>query len=106
MKTLIARSILIATCAASASAFALTEADQYGSAAAPAVADRVIEVDTHTSSIRVRHGEAVTVRKNGKSVTWYFDGVAPSFKLSRILPDVSGADGQDVQIYIEPEVLT
>jgi len=105
MKNLFAAAALIGA-AASASAFGLTEADQYGSSAAPAVADRVIEVDARTSAIRVRHGEAVTVHKNGKSVTWYFDGVAPSFKLSRILPDAQGADGRDVQIYIEPEVLS
>ncbi|MFL6709356.1 MAG: CzcE family metal-binding protein [Massilia sp.] len=105
MKKLIASAALSAA-AASASAFGITPADQFGSVAAPAVADRVIDLDDHTSAIRVRHGEAVTVRKNGKSVTWYFDGIAPSFKLSRILPDVQGADGRDVQIYIEPEVLS
>lgn len=106
MKTIIAAAALVASCAASTSAFALTPADQYGSPATPVTAGRVVNVDSNTRYINVKHGEAVTVNENGKSVTWYFDGVAPSFKLSRILPDAQGEGGKDVQIFVEPEVLS
>lgn len=93
--------VSIASFAISASAFALTPADQYGSAATPVAAGRVIDVTSATRYVNVKHGEAVTFRENGKSVTWYFDGIAPSFALSRILPDAQG-----VQVYVEAEVLS
>lgn len=105
MKTLFATAALIAACAASASAFALTPADQFGSAATAVASQRTIDVDGNTRYINVRHGEAVTLRENGKAVTWYFDGIAPSFKLSRILPDAQGGEGKDVQVYVEAEAL-
>ena len=89
---------------ASASAFALTDADRYGSAAAPQFIGRTIVVDANTRYVNVQHGETVTIRDGANSVNWSFDGIGNSFDLAKILP-AAAADGHMVKVYVAPEVL-
>ena len=105
MKTLFAPllvSTLFAT--ASASAFALTAADKYGSAAAPQFMGRTIVVDANTRYLNVQHGETVTIRTGSNSVNWTFDGIGSSFDLAKIIP-AAADDGRMVKVYVAPEVL-
>ena len=89
---------------ASASAFALTDADRYGSAAAPQFMGRTIVVDSHTRYVNVQHGETVTIRAGDNSINWNFDGIGSTFDLAKILPVIAN-DGRMVTVYVAPEVL-
>lgn len=100
MKTLVAP-ILLASLFASASAFAVTAADQYGSAAPGAGAYRTIVIDSHTRYVNVKHGETVTIRDGQDSVTWYFDGIGTTFELAKIMP--AAPDSAAVMVYVTPE---
>lgn len=102
MKT-IASLILAASCTLSASAFALTPADQYGTAAATSVAQRTIVIDSQTRYVNVKHGETVTLRDGANSVKWYFDGLNGSFALSKIF--AAPGLNPDVKIYVEAEMI-
>ena len=95
--------MLLATILAGASvaAYAITPADQYGSAATAGFASRTIVVDSHTRYINVMHGETVTIRDGDTSVTWYFDGIGSAFDLSKIMP----AGRQAVEVYVAPELI-
>jgi hypothetical protein len=99
----LAASLVIATVFASSSAYALTTADQYGSAVNPQYTQRTIVVDAHTRFVNVKHGETVTIKDGDVSVSWNFDGLRPSFMLSTILP--AAATGNPIQVYVAPEVL-
>lgn len=100
---IVASVLLAASCTLGASAYALTPADQYGTAATPQFAQRTIVVDSNTKYLNVKHGETVTIRNGANSVSWYFDGINGSFALSKILtaPDVNA----DVKIYVEAEMI-
>ncbi|MFL6710046.1 MAG: CzcE family metal-binding protein [Massilia sp.] len=87
--------------ASSVAAHAVTMSDEYGSAATGGVSNRTIVVDGSTRYINVMHGETVTIRNGDASVTWYFDGIAGAFSLSKILPAASPA----VEIYVAPELI-
>jgi hypothetical protein len=100
MKTLFAP-LLLATAFASASAFALTAADQYGSAAGAQFTQRTIVIDSTTRYVNVMHGETVTIREDDKAINWYFDGIGPVFDLSKIMPSASA--GHPIRVYVEPE---
>lgn len=95
--------LLIATLSAgvSASAFALTPTDQYGSAVMSNAAQRTVVVNDKTRFINVKHGETVTIRDGENSVSWTFDGTGGAFDLSKILP-AAGA-GHAIEVYVEPE---
>jgi hypothetical protein len=101
---IIASLILAASCTLGASAFALTPADQYGTATAPQFAQRTIVVDSNTKYVNVKHGETVTLRDGANSVSWYFDGVNGSFALSKIL--TAPGLNPDVRIYVEAEIIS
>jgi hypothetical protein len=103
MKAILAP-LLLATLLASASAFALTAADQYGSAAGPQFMQRTIIVDSHTRYVNVKHGETVTIRSGNDSISWYFDGIGATFDLAKIMP-AAAASGLMVRVYVEPEPL-
>jgi Heavy-metal resistance protein CzcE len=92
-----------AACAASASAFAITPADLYGSAVTPAAARRSIAVDSHTRYVNVKHGDIITFTSGTSSVTWNFDGIYSAVPLSKIIPAAAVAD--DVHVYVEPELI-
>lgn len=94
--------VLAAACAASTSAFALTQSDLYGSPATGASPQRQVLIDSHTRYVNVKHGDVVTFSNGMKMVTWYFDGIDSVVPLSKIFP-AAGAT-QDVQIYVEPEI--
>ena len=100
MKTLYAP-LLIATLFASASAFALTVADEYGSAAGAVHTQRTIVIDASTRHVNVQHGETVTIRDGDLMINWTFDGIAPAFDLSTILP---AAMDHKVEVYVAPEL--
>ena len=91
---------LAAAFTVSASAFALTPSDLYGSPASGAAASRQVTVDSHTRYVNVKHGDVVTFTNGAQTVTWYFDGIDNTIPLSTIFP---AADAQGVQIYVEPE---
>lgn len=95
--------LFLAVAFASSSAYALTTADQYGSAVNPQYTQRTIVVDANTRFVNVKHGETVTIKDGAETVSWNFDGLRPSFKLSTILP--AAATGKPVQVYVAPEVL-
>lgn len=95
--------LFLAVAFASSSAYALTTADQYGSAVNPQYTQRTIVVDANTRFVNVKHGETVTIKDGDESVSWNFDGLRPSFMLSTILP--AAATGKPVQVYVAPEVL-
>jgi hypothetical protein len=100
---IIASLFLTASCTLGASAFALTPADQYGTAATAQFAQRTIVVGSNTKYVNVKHGETVTIRDGANSVNWYFDGVSGAFALSKILsaPDLN----PNVTIYVEAEMI-
>ena len=100
MKLLIPAVAELALSAASLSAFALTNADVYGEAASPAVAERTIVIGPNTRSVNVNHGEIVKFVANGQEFAWDFDGVQQSFSLNQIAPE--GALAQNVKAYVEP----
>ena len=102
MKPLLAP-LVLATLFASASAFALTTADQYGSAAGPQFTQRTIVIDSHTRYVNVKHGETVTIKNGADSVNWYFDGLSVVFDLAKIMP-AAAANGQMVRVYVEPDL--
>jgi hypothetical protein len=91
---------LAAAFTASASAFALTPSDLYGSPATGAAASRQVVVDSHTRYVNVKHGDVVTFSNGAETVTWYFDGIDSTIPLARIFP---AAAAQNVEIYVEPE---
>ena len=97
MKTLKTVAVL-ALSAASLSAFALTDADRYGEAVSPAVADRTVVIGANTRSINVNHGEIVKFVANGQEFTWEFDGVPQTFDLKQVAPQ--GAIDHDVSVYM------
>ncbi|MDQ2822856.1 MAG: CzcE family metal-binding protein [Pseudomonadota bacterium] len=99
------KTILLATLLASASvsAFALTTADQYGSAASAQFTGRTIVIDSKTRYVNVQHGETVTFRAGDSTVSWHFDGISQAFDLSKILP--AAASGQKVDVYVAPEMI-
>jgi len=103
MKALLAP-LVLASLFASASAFALTQADQYGSAAGPQFTQRTIVIDSHTRYVNVKHGETVTIKNGNDSVNWYFDGIGAAFDLAKIMP-AAAASGPMVRVYVEPEPL-
>ena len=103
MKTVFAP-LLIATLLASTSAFALTTADQYGSAASPQFTGRTIVIDSKTRYVNVQHGETVTIRNGDTTFSWNFDGISQAFDLSKILP-AAAASGQKVEVYVAPELI-
>jgi len=88
----------------SASAFALSFSDQYGSSADSRFMTRTIVIDSHTRYLNVQHGETVTIRDGKKKINWTFDGLSTSFDLAKILPPVADT-GHMVQVYIAPEPL-
>ena len=96
--------LLLASLFASASAFALTVADQYGSAAGPQFTQRTIVVDGHTRYVNVKHGETVTIKNGSDSINWTFDGLNVTFELAKIMP-AAAANGQMVRVYVEPDLL-
>jgi hypothetical protein len=96
--------LILATLFASASAFALTTADQYGSAAGPQFTQRTVVIDSHTRYVNVKHGETVTIKNGIDTINWYFDGIGTAFDLAKIMP-AAAAKGQMVRIYVEPEPL-
>ena len=102
MKTLFVP-LLLASLFASASAFALTASDRYGSPAAPAFTGRTIVIDSHTSYVNVQHGETVTIRAGADSISWNFDGNGSTFDLAQIMPAAMTA--QPVKVYVAPAVL-
>lgn len=98
--------LFIAVAFASSSAYALTTADQYGSAVNPQFTQRTIVVDASTRYVNVKHGETVTIQDGDQSVSWNFDGLRPSFMLSTILPAAAAVKTRKpVQVYVAPEVL-
>jgi hypothetical protein len=104
MKT-IAAPLFIATlfASASASAFALTTSDLYGSAAGAGFAQRTIVIDGNTRYVNVQHGETVIIRDGDNTISWNFDGIDQAFDLSKILP--AAANGQKVEVYVAPELI-
>lgn len=102
MKTIFT-SLVVATVFASTNAFALTNADQYGSAAGPQFTQRTIVIDSKTPYVNVKHGETVTIRNGNDSINWYFDGIAGAFDLSKIMP--AAASGHKVEVYVEAELI-
>jgi Cu/Ag efflux protein CusF len=102
MKTIIAP-LLLASLFASASAFALTTADQYGSAANGQSTQRTIVIDSATRYVNIKHGETVTLRAGADTVSWTFDGLDTAFALTKILP--SAHTDHAVEIYVAPEPL-
>lgn len=101
MKTIFAP-LLLATLFASSSAFALTAADEYGSAAGAQRTQRTIVIDGNTRHVNVQHGETVTIRNGDMTVNWTFDGIAPAFDLMKIMPDASA---HKVEVYVAPELI-
>jgi len=97
MKKLVAVAAL-ALSAASLSAFALTNADRYGEAASPAVAERTIVIGPNTRWVNVNHGEIVKFVANGKEFAWDFDGLPQAFDLKEVAPQ--GAIDHSVRVYI------
>jgi hypothetical protein len=104
MKTII-NLIIAASCIASVSAFAVTSADLYGSAAKPGFEQRTIVVDSHTRHVNVKHGETVTLSNGANSVSWHFDGIRSAIPLSKILPATAVGQEEEVEVYVEPEPL-
>lgn len=103
MKTIVAPMLLASLFAgASASAFALTSADQYGSAAGSQFTQRTIVIDGSTRYLNVQHGETITIRDGDTTISWHFDGIDGAFDLSKILP---AASGQKVEVYVAPELI-
>jgi hypothetical protein len=96
--------LVLATLLASASAFALTAADQYGSAAGPQFTQRTIVIDSHTRYVNVKHGETVTIKNGIDTINWCFDGIGAAFDLAQIMP-AAAAKGQMVRVYVEPAPL-
>ena len=105
MKTLLTPLLLATLLAgASVSAFALTTADQYGSAAGSQFTGRTIVIDSKTRYVNVQHGETVTLRAGDQTISWNFDGISQAFDLSKILPAVA-ASGQKVEVYVAPDLI-
>lgn len=102
MKTIFAP-LLLACLFSSASAFALTTADQYGSAAHGQFTQRTIVIDSATRYVNVQHGETVTLRTGADTVSWTFDGIGTAFDLAKILPSVH--TDHMVEVYVAPEPL-
>jgi len=98
MKTLKAVAVL-ALSAASLSAVAMTNADRYGEAASPAVAERTIVIGANTRLVNVNHGEIVKFVANGQEFTWDFDGVPQSFDLKNVAPQ--GAIDHSVSVHVD-----
>jgi hypothetical protein len=90
---------LAASLAVSASAFALTPSDLYGSPANGSAASRQITIDSHTHYINVKHGDTVTFTNGTDTVTWYFDGISSEIPLAKIFP----AAAPTIEVYIEPD---
>jgi heavy-metal resistance protein CzcE len=84
--------------AMSLSAVAMTNADLYGEAASPAVAERTIVIGANTRFVNVNHGEIVKFVANGKEFAWDFDGLPQSFDLKQVAPQ--GAIDHNVRVYI------
>lgn len=102
MKTLLSP-LLIASLIASSSAFALTIADQYGSAVDTQFSGRTVVIGTNTRYVNVMHGETVTIRNGDQSICWNFDGISTAFMLSKILPASPGE--KTIEVYVAPEPL-
>jgi hypothetical protein len=98
MKTF-SRILMIATLAAGVSAHALTNADMFGRNVAVANAARTVEIDRTTRYVNVRQGDIVTLRDEGRSVTWLFDGVRSTVPLAAILP--GAPDASNVVVYVD-----
>jgi len=104
MKTIFQRAtIAIAFAAASigaahASGLTGTAAD-FGSQT-NSVADRVINIDANTKSVKVDDGETVQFNVDGKMFTWHFDTFTgeTAFDLSKIAP--TGVNVQGVHAYV------
>ena len=84
--------------AASLSAFALDDADRYGTPANPAAAKRTIVVGPNTRHVNVTRDEIVKLVVNGREFAWHFDGTLSSFKLSAI--DSRDAVARNVTVYV------
>ena len=102
MKTIFAP-MLLATLFASTSAFAITTADQYGSAAPVQATQRTIVIDGATRYVNVQHGETVTLRAGADTVNWTFDGLKSAFDLAKVLP--AAHTEHMVEVYVAPAIL-
>jgi hypothetical protein len=103
MKTFLSP-LLVASLIASSSAFALTIADQYGSAVSSQFTGRTIVIDSNTRYVNVMHGETVTIRNGDQSISWNFDGISTAFMLSKIMP--AAANAKPVEVYVAAEALS
>lgn len=92
---------LVAALNAPVYATALSSTDAgYGHAAPETAAARVITLDGDSKYVNVENGETVTMRVNGKAITWTFDTFprATSFDLQTIAPQ--GVDAGAIRVYV------
>ncbi len=85
-----------------ATAFATTVAgaNEYGSAVAPANAERHVVITASTPWVNVNNGDTVEFQSNGASFTWHFDTLhdEAAFDLSKIAP--AGSVDHKVTVYV------
>lgn len=99
MKTLIA-SAFTALLVGSASAYALTNADLYGSRPQEPVSHRrTIPIDNNTKYVNVVRDEVVDLVINGKDYPWEFAGTVNAFPLNAIVP--AEALDHTVMVYVD-----
>ena len=91
--------VIAAAAAVSMYAQAATSADMYGTPAKGAIPQRTITIDGSTRFVNVHQSDTITFVDGKDSTTWFFDGIADSFPLSKILPDAAGAE--NVKVYVQ-----
>jgi hypothetical protein len=72
----------------------------YGHAAPETAAGRVITLDGDSKYVNVENGETVTMRVNGKAITWSFDTLPgiTSFDLQTIAPQ--DVEAGAIRVYV------
>lgn len=90
--------ITAATALTFAAAFA--SAGDYGTAVAPANAERHVVITSSTPWVNVNNGDTVEFQSGGTSFTWHFDTLREedTFDLSKIAP--AGSIDHKVTVYV------
>lgn len=78
----------------------MTDTDLLGSAAQASAAERTVAIDDQTRWITVEHDEVVRFLSNGQEFAWAFNGMASSFKLSKVAP--VGTLDRELTVYVWP----
>lgn len=96
-RTVVALTLLAATISAGA---ATISSSLLGESAQPSVANRTVDIDGDTRSVRVTHGDVVKFLANGRQFTWAFDGLPQTLDLNEIAP--ADALSRTVRVYVDP----